>query len=173
VPRKVFSILSLKFLYIQAIILVVRMIIWATRMISPIILNHPRVRRMPGCIGISATLAWGQVVLFDFSSAGGTETTTCNIRSDPVAIWTDLFAKYIIYTYIYRDVYIYIDTNWLHTTRENVHVYIYIYIYIYKPFLALCEAKWTRSGVESSCLENVCLCMFRSPGSYRSPKPTE
>jgi len=102
------------------------MIIWATRMISPIILNHPRVRRMPGCIGISATLAWGQVVLFDFSSAGGTETTTCNIRSDPVAIWTDLFAKYIIYTYIYIDVYIYINKNWLHTTRENVHVYLYI-----------------------------------------------
>ena len=35
-------------LHIWAIILVIRMIIWATRMISPIILNHPRVIYRPG-----------------------------------------------------------------------------------------------------------------------------
>ena len=45
--RSVLAVRSLMFLYIWAIILVIRMIIWATRMISPIILNHPRVRQKP------------------------------------------------------------------------------------------------------------------------------
>ena len=38
------------YLHIWAIILVIRTIIWAARMISPITLNHPRVRQKPGCI---------------------------------------------------------------------------------------------------------------------------
>ena len=37
----------LLFLQIWSIIIVIRMIIWATRMISPIILNHPRVGQKP------------------------------------------------------------------------------------------------------------------------------
>ena len=40
--RGLFSQLCLVVLHIRAIILVIGMIIWAARMISPIILNHPR-----------------------------------------------------------------------------------------------------------------------------------
>ena len=45
--RALFSFLSLMLLHIWAIILAIRMIIWATRMISPIILNHPRLMHKP------------------------------------------------------------------------------------------------------------------------------
>ena len=43
--RALFSYHSILFWHILAIILASRMIIWATRMISPISLNHPRVRQ--------------------------------------------------------------------------------------------------------------------------------
>jgi hypothetical protein len=48
--RALFSQLYLMSLYIWAIILVIATMIWATRIISPIILNHPRMRRKPANI---------------------------------------------------------------------------------------------------------------------------
>ncbi len=52
-PRRVCSILPQVFLYIWTIILVIRMIIWATSMIRSIILSHPKVRQKLACL-----LAW-------------------------------------------------------------------------------------------------------------------
>ena len=48
--RGMASELLLVFLYISAIFLFIRMIIWATRVKSSIILNHPRLRQKPVCL---------------------------------------------------------------------------------------------------------------------------
>ena len=64
------------FLHIWAIILVIRMIIWATGTLSPIILNHARVRQRPAfrsptiipCQASSASYCWCREKLLSFTS---------------------------------------------------------------------------------------------------------